>query len=330
MTSSSLLTITNYDLVISHSWNNPNNKDAPEHGVCGHTFEMIEYFWLLKNKYNCCLLWTETMSPETLTTILESKYNFDEKEIEQIVLNSIFKYRPKLLKAKNILLVDGQINRDVGITMIYNHLFLFSCGNKDNHLIGDPKITVLQDTRIYKDGPRVKHYVKKLLLHRHRFFLGNQNTSMLYLSKNCRASTLGEVEEIMNHYNYDVFRYPSRHWLIVTDDPERYKELDKKKFNYTIEQTPVLDLHKRFNHYVYTPTPRQFDCSNRLLVECRHMTKMVSMWKINQDYLTNDVGLNVRIHDIRGNSEDAYLDNVTLIRGNEDEIFKYIKEEIIL
>ena len=328
MKNSSLLSITNYDLVITHSWNDPNNKEAPEHGICGHTFEMIEYFWLLHSHINCCILWAETMSPELLRNVLESKYNFDEKEIERIIMHSIFHYRPKLLRAKNILLVDGQINRDVGTTMIYDHLFLFSCGNKDNHLICDPKITVLQDTRVYHDGPRVKHYVKKLLLHRHRCYEGDQNTTMLYLSKNCRESTVGEVEEIMNYYNYDVFRHPNRHWLIVTDDPERYKDIDKK-FNYTIEQTPVLDLHEKFNHYIYTPTPRQFDCSNRLIVECKHMNKLVSLWKIDNAYLNKDLGLSVRIHDIKGTHELDYLDKVTLIRGESDEIFQYLKEEMV-
>ena len=62
---STIKTILNYDLCITTSWMSE-NKNSIEMGICGHTFEMIEYFWYIKMYINCCLVWTETMNKELL------------------------------------------------------------------------------------------------------------------------------------------------------------------------------------------------------------------------------------------------------------------------
>ena len=68
--------IDNYDLVITYSWGNNN------HGVCGHTFEVIDYYWILKDHFNCCLLFAENFTPDDIENLIRSKYDFDESEIK--------------------------------------------------------------------------------------------------------------------------------------------------------------------------------------------------------------------------------------------------------
>ena len=322
MLSSKIKSIIDYDLVISTSWHNPDNKEAPEHGICEHTYEMIEYYWLLHRFIKCCLLWPESMTPELLSNILSDKYNFDQKEILSIIRNSKFLYRPKLLRCKKLLLVDGQINRDVGVTLIYEHLFLLSCGNRDNHLIDNPNITVLQDQRVYSEsGPRTRHYVKKISIHRLRYPNRCDDASFLYLSTNCRFLSIEEIEKCITYYN-NIFNNSNRKWIIGTDNIKIYQELNKK-FNVDIVSLPIENFHEKFNHYVYTPTSRKFDCSNRLIVECKHFKKMVNMYNIDNQYLEQDKGLNARLEDLQ-----EYEKLLSLVRQEQDEIINIIRNAI--
>ena len=313
--------ILDYDLCIAHSWNNPDNADAPEHGISGHTFEMIEYYWYIKSHINCCLLWTETMSAETLKNVLESKYNFDDKEIQNILDHSIFIYRPKLLRVKNILLVDGYKTRDKGIIIIYDHMFMFSCGSQNNHLIFDKKTTVLHDYRIYHQGCRTKHYVKKILFNRFKSLHNVKHQSFLYLTTNCRYMPEEEVKNCIKSFDSVFEHCPDRKWIIGTNKPEAYEKIEANGYA-IIKELPILNFMEEFNHYVYTPIERKFDCSNRLLAECKHYDKIISLYNIDDEYLEQDLGLKYRLEDIKN------LESITLIRKDQDEIINILREVI--
>ena len=321
MLSSKIKSIIDYDLVISTSWHNPNNNEAPEHGISGHTFEMIEYFWYTKMYMNSCLLWTETMNEELLLSVLESKYNFNEKEIEIILSHSIYMFRPKILRVKNILLVDGSINRDKGIVLIYDHMFLFSCGSRDNHLISNKKITILQDYRIYESGARTKNYKKKILFNRLKSVRNVKHQSFLYLTTNCRYLSVDEVKKCIKSFDHIFAHCHDRGWIIGTNNIDTYSSLEKDGYA-KVKKLPIENFMEEFNHYVYTPVERRFDCSNRLLAECKYYDKIISLYNVDDDYLEQDLGLKYRLEDIKD------LDSISLIRKDRDEIIDILRLEM--
>ena len=315
----------NYELCISTSWNDIDNIHAPEHGICGHTFEMIEYFWLLKDSMSCCLLWTENITRATLIQAIVTKYNFNDEELSTILKHSIFIYKPKLLRVNKILLVDGEINRNRHSKIIYNAMFLFACGNRDLHRIHDDRILVLQDRRIYKDGSNVINYTKKLLLDRYKVPENPKRCSFLYLTDNCRFMDIDEVRYCIYYFNNMFGDIVNRSWLIGVnneDSIEYYKEL-QNEYNLEIKVLPIIDFHEQFDHYVYTPTPRKFDCSNRLIVECVHFDKLISYYKIDDDYLKQDLGLKYRREDMLTTNKfntviQTDLKKLNLIENEED------------
>jgi hypothetical protein len=78
--------------------------------------------------------------------------------------------------------------------------------------------------------------------------------------------------------------------IIITPD-ESYTNL---RGNIRIVKPPLKNIFNEFDTYIYTPTPRHFDCSPRLIAECALFDKRVEYYDI--DYF--DVGLETRIRDI--------------------------------
>lgn len=312
--------VLNYDLCISTSWDITPDKKL-EHGISGHTFEMIEYFWYTHMFINCCLLWTETMNAELLESILRSKYNFDEREIKIILDRSVYIYKPRILKVNNILLVDGRIKRNDNVILMYKHLFLFSCGEKNNHLIFDKNITVLQDYRIYESGVRTKDYKKKILFNRLRSLRNVKHKSFLYLTTNCRYLPIEEVKKCIQSFDHIFAHCSDREWIIGTNDVESYSKLEEQGYA-KVKELPIENFMEEFNHYVYTPVKRRFDCSNRLLAECKYYDKIISLHDIDNDYLEQDLGLKYRLEDIKD------LDSINIIRKDRDEIIDILRMEM--
>jgi len=317
----------NIDLYISYSWMNSDYFDNVNHGICGHTFEMIEYYWKLKDHLICKLLWCEKYPTwKEIEIAIRGKYNFNEEEIKNIKDNSIFLNSPSLLSGSNILITDGNFKRVNISSLIFKNIFGFSCGNKDNYLIDNKRVTILQDETIqsdgktvYKKGSRTKHYIKKLLLNRYKdVSFRSSKTSLLYLTGNCRAMSLDDVRKCINEMN-EKYKPLSRGWLIATDKPEEYKELEKE-FKLSVQQLPIENFHEKFDNYVYTPISRKWDCSNRLLVECKYYNKTFNFWNIDEDYLKEDRALLSRKFQL--------LDINNLDLDKDDEIISIIQETI--
>lgn len=77
---------------------------------------------------------------------------------------------------------------------------------------------------------------------------------------------------------------------------------------------PIPNFFEQFDTYIYTPVPRQFDCSPRLVTECFLYGKKVYM---NLDYI--DIGLQTRYNDCVNNLE-------SLILKEGDDILKHIEQ----
>ena len=119
----------NYDLWLTYSWSNNN------HGICGHTFEVIDYYLLLKKYFRVGILLAEDIDWPIFEAAVLSKYEVSENEINQLRQDTVFCNRPKLVSCKNILFTDGGVVSLRDKTILSDHIFHFACGNlevKDN------------------------------------------------------------------------------------------------------------------------------------------------------------------------------------------------------
>jgi len=93
----------NYDLWLSYTWSSNN------HGICGHTYEIIDYYYILKNHFKVGILLAEDIDWDKFEKSIRWKYNFTDEEIQNIKDNIVFGNRPSIVTGKNILFTDGGI-----------------------------------------------------------------------------------------------------------------------------------------------------------------------------------------------------------------------------
>jgi len=301
-------------LYITSSWT---QSEEISHGICGHTSEMIETYYHLKDHIKCKILWTEDITKEDVNIFIRSKYNFSDDDIAKIFDNSVFHNRPKLIAGDYLLVVDGGYNNLKTSNILFKKIIMFSCGQKDLNQLTDEKYLILQDLKVYENGSRTVHYVKKLLLDHYIKYDRTQfqKNTLLYLPNNCRRMEISQVRMLINKYNrlYDPL---NRGWIIGTDVPEYYQILKDEFSNLEVLSLPIENFHLRFDNYIYTPTSRRWDCSNRLLVECKHYNKNFQFDINDEDYYKYDKALLSR--------------KLAIVREDNLNISKESKEESII
>lgn len=287
-----------YDLCLTYSWS------AFPQNMCGHLFECIEYFYILKKYFKCCIFIGENLSKDFIQQTIKDKYIFSDEEIKEIIDNIIIKDRPKILKGKNVLVTDGNFSRNN--YLFFDKIMAFPCADMTFKSLKN--IIMFQDDRIYgKSECNTKHYIKKILLDKYKKIDSNvENIHMLYTTKNARGILVDELNELEKLYDGKFF-------LICNE----YTEGLSDKF--IQEKLPIKDLFKKFSTYIYTPVRKKFDCSPRFIVECKYYNKQVIFHNI--DYWKEDLGLYWRVYDIEHNFQSLYL-------KEDDEIIQLIKDII--
>ena len=266
---STIISTTEYDLVFTTSFEH-------EFGISGHLYEIIEYFYISrKNNINAGILLSDGTTIDLLERSIRQKYTFTEEEIKDCIDRTLVCYRPKIIRAKNICLVDGS-PRFFEATIFADNMFLFRCDLADHIYYHNHKTIkkshLLQDFKMYSEryetlNIEVVDYVKKLLWDKYKTPLGNKtNTALLYMPTNCKALAADDLESIMNRYEFE-------HYLIITSKPEKYTELISEEV--TVDTIPITDLFDRFDTYIYTRVPRKLDCSPRFIVECAVFDKEI-------------------------------------------------------
>lgn len=289
-----------YDLFISYSWSSNN------HGICGHTFEVIEYYLLLSSKYNVGIMLCEDITWETFKEAIIDKYDLSDQELQKMKNDTHFYNRPMIVMGTNILFTDGGVKNLSKVKLYFNNIFMFACGNKEIKDNDIDNIHILQDDRIYEPVKKNGiHYIKKILFSKFKKLNKSADRIMLYGSKNCRQISNDLYTELVNKYNKD--------FLLLVNDENKPSLPD----NFKIEALPAKNLFEKFSTYVYTEVPRHFDCSPRFIAECKFYNKEVIYHNIN--YWEEDKGLFWRHHDVHNNFESLFL-------TKEDEIFNILKD----
>lgn len=288
---------TSYDIWLTYSWSNNN------HGICGHTFEVIDYYYILRHDFKVGILLAEDIDWPTFESSIRSKYLFSEDEITEIKNATVFEQRPSLISGSNILFTDGGIINNSSVTLLFNNIFYFACGNKEIKDNDKKNVWILQDDRVYEP---VKlngiNYKKKILFDKLKPLGPSKDQILLYATKNCR-----DIDD------YEQFRSYGKPVLVITNEENRPKDIEGFQFI----TPPVIDIFEQFTTYVYTPVKRKWDCSPRFIAECKYYGKPVVFHNI--DYWEIDKGLYWRNWDIENDFDSLHLrscdDIVNILKG---------------
>ena len=314
--SNRLLLDKSYDLYLSMTW--PPNTD---HGVSGHIYEIIDYYLLLKDHLKVGIAICENMTWKQFRSIIVSKYNVSDSELTEIEHSTVFHPRPKILRGNNVLFVDGGIKNCLhahGVLLFFNHIFSFRCAKEDTHhdLIYK-NLTLLQDNRVYSDEDNniAIDYKKRIKFDSYNDVAQTRtNTALLYLTKNCRLLSDGDIIDVIRTYDYE-------NYMILTSTPKEHKSRFANHDNLHFPAMPVDNIFEKFDTYIYTPTKGSADCSPRFIAECKHYGKEIIYHNIDESYLDRDPGLKYRRYDIEND-----FDSVNL--KPDDDIIDILHERI--
>ena len=287
----------NYDLTLACE------IDA-RHGISGHIFELIEYFYYFKfwHNVNCNIFIPFAFDINNFKKCL-GRYSFTEQEIQTILESTTIAVKPNITLMNTAVFVDGAVGYQYCNGLIRaKRKILIRC-NEDRDLAkGD---VVLQDSRLYGDLPNSVHYVKKLLFDKFKKVPEcPTDTALIYATTNCRGLSFEYLNHLKQKYkNINDF-------LIISN--EDLKIPDKFRF----EKVPVDNIFSKFNRYIYTQITSfkctVVDCSPRFVAECKYFNREV-LYDIPYFYR----GLNVRKFDIDNHFEKLFL-------TKSDPIINYI------
>ena len=290
-----------YDLWLSYAWFFSDHS----HEISGHLFEVLDYYYILKKHFKVGILMGDGLKWEDLCRVIMNRYNFTNDEIMDIKSNTVFSYKPRAVYCKNILFTDGQKSAIDQIVVAADNIIHFACG--DITLQDNKKDTtwILQDKRIYEECHNSINYKKKILFNRLKIPTQSTNDYLLYITNNCRFMDLEQVLEMMKEYGDNTYR-------VLSFTPEIYVGFD----NIMTEKLPIENIFEKFQTYIYTKVPRKWDCSSRLICECKYLGKDVIYHNI--DYWDEDLGLKWRKWDVDNDFNSLYL-------RDDDELIEILK-----
>ena len=301
-----ILNLKQYELVFTTSF-------YTKHGVSGHMYELIDYYYVCKKAgINCAILLADGVDKEAFLNAVQYKYNLDI----DILADTHQCHNPRIIMTNNICLVDGSW-RVNDCTIYADNAFLLRCSEDDFTFFDKNKSIkkshIMQDFKLYSErfedlNVEVVDYIKKIMWSKYvQPTPTNANIGLLYLTTNCRAIPVEEVQSIMNKGICDKY-------LIVTDKPKIYGPLASDTVE--VVQAPVQNIFEHFDTYIYTTTELRSDCSPRFVVECAVFGKQV-VYEI--DYVC--AGLERRKQDIE---QDLSALELTV----DDQFVTYVKQFI--
>jgi hypothetical protein len=267
-----LVNLKSYDLTITQSW-------ETDHGVSGHLFEIIEYFYHFKfhKNINVCILLADGITLNQLITAL-SKYSFTKAEHSSIIKHCKFAYQPKVVLANDIIFVDGSL-RTLGADILCKRKMLLRCA-EDEYL--EECDLVLQDYDVYDPLDNSIDYKKKILFSKFKEIDESSDAIMFYGTSNARMLSYDDLEVLTSKYK--AYKY-----ILLTN------EVFDVPSNIELMIVPVERLWETFSTYVYTKvlSTTHIDCSPRFIAECKFYNK-----EVIYDTETFDKGLEVRMRDL--------------------------------
>jgi len=271
------------ELILMYTWD---IKGRYDNNICGHMYEIIDYYWILKDWFNIKIIFPNNYDLE----LILNKYSFTLEE--KIELSNCIIPRPKsgIVKTKNgnglVLIVDGNLGKFDGV--IYGIPIQFSCGKdclipKDKmkwYLLHDKRILSESKFEGINENPPIKtfnynkrilfDYLKQYTRYNPKYELDH---FLFYLTKNCKYQTEEQINKIINEYILDFQLI-----TIIVDYDFNLELLDRPKNSIQfidIRKNPIPIFAIPFTIYIYTDTKNRWDCSNRLITECKFYERKV-------------------------------------------------------
>jgi len=304
-------------------------------GVCGHLFEVIEYYYLLKDFDACIYLAYDKLSKEQFTNLIKNKYSFTDSEIKNILDHTLIQTNKEFMLNR---IYDFTPNKAVILTEVHDVIRLSNTGKaviSNKPLLGlrcsllpdqfervankrvGYNLKIFQDYRIYGDKLskwETFDHKKRLLFSKYKKASNIQKDSaFIYLSTECRHLSLDYIKKITDYYEPSFDKI----YLSVLDK-NHYSSVESNKIKLLVP--PIDNFVELFDTFIYVPLERQFDCSPRLVPECYFYGKKVILHDIDNNY--PDKGLYWRKWDCDNNLKDLEL-------TEEDSLIKYVKQQII-
>lgn len=254
-----------------------------KHGISGHLFEMVEYFYHFHFQKNIStsILISDGTTYEEFFKAITDKYDFSEKELEIILKSTFFYFKPMSIVANTLLITNGSL-RMHNCDLLVKKIVMFRC-NEDVSEYINKNILILQDYDVYEPMKNSMHYKKKILFSKFKKLTPKKpNIGMFYATSNSRAMSFDDINIIIKkHLEFEKF-------IVLTDKqmevPERCEVLI----------VPIENLLDSFGTYIYTNASSHIDCSPRFIAECKHYNKDL-IFELNGK---KDKGLETRIHDM--------------------------------
>lgn len=287
------------------------SKSNRDHGICGHFYEVCDYALILSNFFNVTILIRENYKSEDILLAISKYTSSDQYKLLELIRISTKKVIGK--KGDILIITDGNIREIIQNEIVVLHLkniILFPCGKteqyKDLPTIYTNKIIILHDARLnYNIPPSIhnhKHYIKKINFKALEPIKSTSNDYLMYATNNCKLITNDTILKYMDNL-------PKGSKLIILinkNSPLLDNKIENEKIIYSI--VPIYNIFDYFKNYIYTPIMRKWDCSPRLLAECKYQNKNIIIdTGITDEYLNQDLGLKWRLHDIYNNFESLYL-----------------------
>lgn len=276
--------------------------------ICGHTFEAFDLYLFLKDHLNTNIkiLIQDKLKTSLLKNAFNAKYNLDFNDIKSdIIINRQLK-KNEFHVSKIFINTSGLTKSSFKRKYKFHKYISFRC-NPFRELIDEDNFYYFFDTRVYKkfndpvlQRSKILHSVKKFYFKFYKDIRDNKDKKLIYLNSNLRK--------------IDIDYYKNKYENILFVSGDKFDHPD-------VIQAPIPDFFNQFNEYIYTPIERQFDCSPRLLTECKYYNKKVIFDFNFEEYAGpdyGDTGLYWRWYDIQNNFNK-------LIYNENNELLKFLK-----
>lgn len=279
----------------------------------GHLYEMVEYAYILKDKYDVKMYVTDDMV-KNITSIINWRYMFTA--VDRDALHCMIETYSSVIDEPDAIMlnVDGYLDLfdASAIRVNVKHVFTLRCFatylDSISIFAKSHSVTLLEDSRIYSqtfENVTQKHYVKKILFDKF-FKVDNspENCYFLYFNNECKRFSLTNFMRLRKKYdNFYIVGPPD---LAYLDSLE----------NVMFETIPANDIFSKFSTLVYFGTTLDAvkeDCSCRLICEAVHYGKDIVF---ECDYEL-DKPTQIRLKDAEN------IDTLNLTK--DDEIFKLLE-----
>lgn len=197
-----------------------------------------------------------------------------------------------------------------------------------NQLRPDIKITIRSNyiKKINFSLYKTQTYVKQEFIHKYLVYVTGNCRDMYHADRKYQSDTLKEIKDII-FAQKEILKFGQHEILIVGWNPE-YNIEEKIYFNSHHDQKifedrkraskmasdlteyfdgeviivpecdlPLDNIFNEFDTYIYTPTSKNWDCSSRLIPECKFFNKEVILTKTSKLLLNENLALKIRIED---------------------------------